>query len=190
MSSYDWVECLAWAETDGTAYTGNGSLVTLLPPAAKYITPGSKFWRVGKALRITAAGRISNIVTTPGTLTLAAAVGPTANIAAFTSQALALNIVAKTNVSWWLDLLLTCRSIGSGTAATIMGEGRFESESLVIPVAGWIAGNPSAMQLPASAPAAGTGFDSTVASVIDLQANFSLTGNAMTLHNYRLYAEN
>ncbi len=188
MSRQGWAECIAWSEADGTALTAT-SQASLITPSAKYTTP-TNFWDVGKKIRITACGRISNIVTTPGTLTLAVMAGPTSNISVFTSQALALNIVAKTNVSWWLDLLLTCRAIGNGTAANLMGQGRFESESLVIPVAGWNTGTPSAMELPASAPAVGTGFDSTVSSIIDLQGVFSLTGNSMTCHQYSLYAEN
>lgn len=187
MSRYGFFECLAWSEVDGTAVatTAKGSLI---PPNALYPAgAGGTFWDVGKKVRMEAEGRISNIVTTPGTFQIFAMVGA---VNVFTSQAIALNIIAKTNVSWNMYLKLTCRSIGSGTAATIMGQGRIETESLVIPVAGWIAGNPSAMNMPASAPAVGTGFDSSAAANIDLQAQFSLTGNSMTCHQYSLWAEN
>jgi len=187
VSRYDFMEAIAWSESDGTAVTttAKGSLI---PPHALYpAAGGQQFWDVGKKLLMKAKGRISNIVTTPGTLQIAAMVG---SINVFLSQALALNIVAKTNVSWELEIEMTTQVIGSGTAAKLMGQGWFESESLVIPVAGWIAGNPSRMLLPASAPVQGAGFDSTTGANIDLQAQFSLTGNSMTCHQYTLYAEN
>lgn len=189
MSRQGWSETLVTAEAAGAAVTTNGADTELLPTAARFVLPAN--WSdLGRMLRIRAAGQISNIVTTPGTLTLKLWLGPTANINVFASQALALNIVAKTNVSWWLDMNVTVRSIGSGTAATVITQGLFTSESLVIPVAGWIAGNPSSMNLPASAPAVGTGYDSTVSNTVDLTANFSLTGNSITLMQYSLEAMN
>jgi hypothetical protein len=54
-------------------------------------------------LSIRAAGRVSNIVTTPGTLTLDVRIGPTSNIIVANGGAMALNTVAKANVPWWLE---------------------------------------------------------------------------------------
>ena len=78
---------------------------------------------------------------------------------------------------------LTVRAIGSGTAANLLGIGQWTSESVVgSPVPG--SGGSGTLLCPASAPAVGSGFDSTAAQVIDLFATFSLTGNSITCHEY------
>jgi hypothetical protein len=172
-------ETLMLSKTAGSALTGTAA-ASLLPTAAKFTIPAGKL-QVGDQIRIRARGEISNIVTTPGTLTLTVLFNSTP-ITVFTSGAVALNTTAKTNVSWLLDLTLTVVSIGSGTAATLLGIGTLTSESVV----GAAAGTTLTAALPASAPAAGTGFDSTVANIVDLQGVFSLTGNSMTLQMYEL----
>lgn len=181
MSLQSWGETLISAQGDGTAVTGTAA-ATLLPTSAKAVLPANYF-TIGRTLRINAWGRISNIVTTPGTLTLDFRLN---NGLVFASGAIPLNVVAKTNVSWRVILMLTCRSIGSGSLATLMGQGDFTSESVVSSVAG----TANDVMLPASAPAVGTGFDSTAAQVCDMQATFSLTGNSIQLHQYTLESMN
>lgn len=181
MSLQSWGETLISAQGDGTAVTGTAA-GTLLPTAAKAVLPANYF-AIGRVLRANLWGRISNIVTTPGTLTLDFRLN---NGVVFTSGAIPLNVVAKTNVSWRTILMLTCRSIGSGSVATLMGQGDFTSESVVSSVAG----TANDVMLPASAPAVGTGFDSTAAQVCDMQATFSLTGNSIQLHQYTLESMN
>lgn len=190
MSANYWVETLAEAQSDGTAVT-NTTPATLLPTHARATLPPNFFRNPGKAVRITASGRISNIVTTPGTLTLDVRMGPTSNIVVFNGGAMALNVVAKTNVTWWLEVLLTCRAVGSGTSANLMGTAKFTSESVIgspLPSAG----GSGVLLLPSSAPAVGTGFDSTVAMVVDLFATWSINnaGNTLTLHQYVLESLN
>ena len=136
------------------------------------------------------------------------------------SGAVQLNVIAKTNVTWALDLTLTVVSVGSGTAATLLGIGTLTSVSVgAAPLQTFVtalntyvaaiqavadsggtvsttfetaatafagAALPSPVLLPASAPAAGTGYDSTVANIVDLQGQFSITGNSMTLDLYEL----
>ena len=43
------------------------------------------------------------------------------------------------------------------------------------------------MNLPVSAPAVGTGFDSTVSQALDFRATFGTTGNSIQLHQYTLW---
>ena len=145
--------------------------------------PGGYLNRIGKRLHVVGTGRVSNIVTTPGTLTLRFKLGPTSNIVVAASSAIQLNAVAKTNVSWVLDVTMTLRSIGNATSATFMANGTWTSESVVG------SGLPSATgagtgMWQASAPAVGTGFDSTVDNLIDLTAQFSLSGNSILLHTF------
>lgn len=178
---------LVEAQIDGTAVANTTTETSLLPAVAKIILPSGYINRVGKRFQVRASGRVSNIVTTPGTLTLRFKLGPTANIAVATSQAFSLNVVAKTNVSWILEAFFTVRSIGSGTAATLFTNGTWTSESVVgspVPTAG----DPGSAMWQASAPAVGTGFDSSVANQIDLTAAWSIAnaGNTIQLHTFAL----
>lgn len=188
MSRQTWQETLAYLTTDGTAVTNTTPLsifgTSVAAAQAKYTLPAN-FLQVGSMLRVQAKGRISNIVTTPGTLTLDVRFG---SVVVFNGGATALNIVAKTNVTWIFDAVLTCRAIGSGTTANMFGIGQFQSESVV----GAAAGTTATASLPASAPAAGTGFDSTAAQVVDVFATWSVNnaGNTLTCHEYSLESLN
>jgi len=189
MSFQSWQETLIVAKSDGTALTASVTATSILPAAARCTIPAG-FMQPGKTVRLTARGRVSNIVTTPGTLTLDVRMGPTSNIIVWNGGAMALNIVAKTNVTWDFDVLLTCRAEGSGTSANLMGIGQFTSESVIgspLPSAG----GAGTLLLPSSAPAVGTGFDSTVAMVVDLFATWSLNNaNSIQVHQYMLEALN
>lgn len=163
--------------TDSTLFTATDNIFTL---------PANFFTFVGQMLRITIGGQMSNIITTPGTLTPTVYFG---SVKVFAGAALQLNAVAKTNVSWLMTLLLVCRSVGSGTAATMLGLGTFASESIVgspVPASG----GAGQLLLPATAPAAGTGFDCTASQAVDVRANFSLTGNSITSMLYVLESLN
>jgi hypothetical protein len=166
---------------DGSAVTGTSEatlLTAATPAAAARIPIGAGYLgQPGKRLAVRATGRISNIVTTPGTLTLKFKLG-SALVA--TSTAWALNTTAKTNVSWFLDLVLTLRVAGS--AANFFPQGSFQSESLLSSAAGMA----NSAMFQASAPAVGANFDATVANIIDLTAQFSLTGNSIQIHTFAL----
>jgi hypothetical protein len=179
-----WQKVIASALEDGTALTGT-TAASILPATAKVTIPGN-FLRVGSKLRVRASGRISNIVTTPGTLTLDVRLG---GVVAFDGGAMQLNAVAKTNVTWLLDAMLTCRVIGNGTTGKLLGTGFWASESVVGSAVPGTGGS-GVLLLPASAPAVGTGFDSTADLVLDLFGKFSLSGNSLTLHDYEVSSRN
>lgn len=186
MPFQTWQQTLAAAETDGAALSATITQTSIIPTAAKYTLPGNSL-RVGSQLKQIVTGRISNVVTTPGNIlfkTLFGAIEVVNN--GGTTQN--LNIVAKTNVAFWLEVLMTVRSIGTGTAATVMWQQTLMTESIV----GASAGIPLSVFIPPSAPAVGAGFDSTVANAIDLQAKFSVAtaGTALTVHQYRLESLN
>ena len=179
MSLQGWQETLITNQIDGTALANSTTATSILPGAAKFTLA------IGRALRITARGRISNIVTTPGNLTLDVRFG---SVVVFNGGAIALNTTAKTNVTWSMTVDLVCRAIGASTSANMMGIGTLVSESL----SGATANFDSTTNLPVSAPAVGTGFDSTAAQVVDLFATFSVAnaGNSIQLHNYILESLN
>jgi len=179
---------LVSAQGDGTQISNSTTQASIIPAAAKFTLPAGFLDVPGKKLRIKATGRISCVVTTPGNLLFQVLFGATV---VATSQNMNLNTTAKTNVTWALDWDLTLRTIGGGTSATFMHVGMFTSEALVGSPANTAGGNGS-MLIPASAPAVGSGFDATVANVIDLQAKFSVATSPtnLTLHQYELWSDN
>jgi hypothetical protein len=182
MSLQGWGETLISAQIDGTAVTLT-SAGTILPTSAKAVLPANYF-AIGKVLRLNAWGRISTINPTPGNLTLDFRLN---NGVVFTSGLMPLNtLAAKTNVSWRAILMLTCRSVGSSSSGTLMGQGDFTSEA----ASGAAAGVANDIMMPVSVPAVGSGFDTTAAQVCDMQATFSITGNSIQLHQYTLESMN
>lgn len=188
MSAQGWQETLVAQNADGAALTNSTTATSVLSSSGLYTFPAN-FWQfAGKTIRITAAGRISTVVTTPGTLTFNVRLGATT---VQTSGALALNVNAKTNVSWTLQYDLTCRAVGNGTTTTLLGIGAFTSEAVIgSPAAG--AGGSGVLLLPASAPVVGTGFDWSVSQLVDLQAAWSIANaaNSIQTHLYKLEALN
>lgn len=176
-----YVALLGAAQGDGTALTNTTTGASIIHPTGKVRIPGNYAgWKVGNRFKVTASGRISTVVTTPGTLTLEIRLGPTSNIIACTSPAFALNTVAKTNVTWLLEWHMRVATVGSGTAATLLHTGFWTSEAVIgspLPSAG----GAGTHMIPASAPAAGTGFDSTVENVFDLQADWSVANAANSI---------
>jgi hypothetical protein len=181
MSLQTWQETLISSQVDGTAITNTTTQASLIPAAAKYTLPANFFSTIGKVLKFSSHGRISNVVTTPGTLLFQVLFGATA---VFNNGAAAgaLNIVAKTDVAYWMEIVLTCRAIG--TSANLMGQCQFTSESVV----GAAAGAASSFMIPLSAPAVGSNFDSTLSQVVDLQAKFSVATATTSIqsHQYKL----
>lgn len=178
-----WMEELIAQQVDGTALTNSTVATSIIAPAAKKLLPANYCNLIGRRLLVKARGRISNIVTTPGTLTLDVRFG---SIVVFNGGAMALNVAAKTNVTWSLEVELVVRSIGASTSATLFGIGAFSSESVV----GAGSGTALSTMLPASAPAVGTGFDSTVTNAVDLFGTWSIAnaGNSIQTHHFSVDA--
>jgi hypothetical protein len=183
MSRQTWQETLVVAEVDGTALTNSTTPTSIIPAAARYTLPAN-YLDVGRSLRVTLKGRVSNLVTTPGTLTLEVRLG---SVIAFTSGAIQLSATAHTNVSLHTDIVLTCRAIGGGTTANLMGTGELTTEGI-----GTTANQAPTALLPVSAPAVGTGFDSTAAQILDVFATFSIASasNSIQIHQYILESMN
>lgn len=177
------VSHLVAAATSGAALANSAAAASLLPAAAVKTLQPSWWQYVPQEMSIEAAGRISNIVTTPGTLTFALKLGATV---VAQSQAIALNTTAKTNVTWRLRWDLTLQSVGA--AANLLHTGDWKSES----VAGSAVGIASQVCIPASAPAVGANFDSTAALALDLTAQWSVAdpGNSIQLQQFRLLSWN
>lgn len=181
MSSNSWGQTLVTAQTDGPALTNNAA-ASALPGAARFTFPANLL-KIGDKFQVKASGRISCVVTTPGTARFDWRWG---SAIVFDSQAMNLNTTAQTNVPWWFDLEVTCRAIGNSTTATLFGMGIFTSPAVVGSPA-VSAGGSGILVLPNSgAPAVGAGFDSTVSNVIDFFFTQTVATGSMTLHEYEI----
>jgi hypothetical protein len=135
-------------------------------------------------LHLKAGGRISSLITTPGTarFDLSAGVGGTAIM---DSLAILLDTVqAHTNVGWMLDMEGEVRAVGS--TANIMWQGRWTCEDLLGTPATPPKGSLTAVLPWNSAPAAGSNFDHSVANILDFNFTQTVATGSVTLHTYAL----
>ena len=152
-------------------------------PTGKRIILPNNFFNVDDVLKITLAGQISCAVATPGTARFDVRMGPSGTIVVFDTGGLNLNIVAKTNVPFWLEILLTCRAVGAVTASNFMGVANFQSEAVIGAPANAAGGN-GALLAPVGAPAVGTGFDNTAANAVDVFFTQTVATGSMTVQQY------
>ena len=177
---------------DGTAVassTSQTSLLTGSPGASDgvYKLNGGTL-QVNSELLIRAGGRVSTQAAGGGTLTFTVKIG---SVNALVSQAMATNATAQTNQTWWLEIHATCRQVGSVAQCLLMWTGRFESRAVVGSGAAGSTGV-GALLIPETAPAVGTGFDSTIDNAIDLQSTWSVNNASYSiqLHQYSLSLKN
>jgi hypothetical protein len=189
VSAYSWGEVLTVAQSAGATLTASTAATSLLPTHAVFTLPANFFDRPGKMLKIIAAGQLGNIVTTPGTLTIDVQLG--GSVVAFNGGAMQLSSTAHTTLPFWLEILLTCRAVGSGTTANLIGQGRMTAQSLSLTAVADSTTTPATLLLPNTTPAVGTGFNSTTSQTVDLRGTFSLSNaNAITLQQYSLISMN
>jgi len=167
---------------DGTALTNTTTATSILPVIAKPTLPANYLF-AGKMFRVTASGRVSTVVTTPGTLTLDLRFG---SVNVFSGGAMTLNTTAQTNVGWIYEAIFTVRAVGATTTANVLGQGSWQSHAVIgspLPTAG----SAGEHILPFNtAPVVGTGFDSTAAQLVDLFATWSVASasNSITCHQF------
>lgn len=167
-----------YSQGDGPALTA-AAAASMLPTNVPGIIPAS-FFQVGRMLRVRATGRISCVVTTPGTARYDIRIG---GVVAWDSLAMPLNVVAKTNVPWILDVLLTCRAAGSGTSTTLIGQGTWLSEASINTAAPATGPGPGGQIVPYNtAPVVGTGFNCQAANTFDMFFTQTVATGSMTCH--------
>lgn len=177
-------ETLITTNADGTALTAAARASLLQGTAAHglYTLPSNSL-RVGDYLKILASGRISCAVTTPGTsrFDLSAAVGGTA---IFDTLAMNLNIVVKTNVPWFLEVLGRVTAVG--TSANILWQGKWDSEAVIASPLPTVGGSGGFLVPYNTAPAVGANFNSTISNLLDFNFTQTVATGSCTLHNYML----
>lgn len=177
------VQTLSSQQAAGTLFNTFTTAKSVLNATELYTFPANTL-RVGSKLRIRAMFGLSNIVTTPGTVVWQVMMG---SVVAWTSGNVQMSTTANTLAPVELEINLRLDSAGSGTAAKFMGVGKVIG---INPQLGAGAANgavtDSAITLPTTAPAVGTGWDSTVAETLDFWTGFSISnaGNGIQLYDY------
>src|SRR4051794_35696957 len=113
MSLQGWQETLVTQQAAGTLFNTYTTAKSVINPQALWVMPAG-YLAIGKKLRVTAKGGISNIVTTPGLMNFQVKLG---SVAAFDTGNIQLNATAHTILPFWLEIELLCRSLGSGSGA-------------------------------------------------------------------------
>lgn len=173
--SYRFPQILASSNGDGAALANSAVATSLLPAHAKGTIGAGQFSPQGSSmLRIRATGRVSTAASGNPTLTLDVRFNSTP-IIVWTGGAITV-AVSLTNSTWELDTLLTVRAFGSGTSANLLGVG----------ICSGINSATGQVMCPATAPAVGTGFDSTISNIVDLFGTWSsaVAGTSITVHQY------
>lgn len=175
MSNQTWQETLTVQQAAGSSFTAYTTAKTVINPQALVTVPANYFY-IGRKLRVVIKGGISSLVTTPGTMNFQVKFG---SVAVYDSGNIQLNATAHVNLPFWAEIELTCRSVGSGTSATMMGLGNFTGRMFTL-TAGQTddAQGMQTILSPQTAMAVGTGFDSTIANIIDFWVGFSINNAA------------
>lgn len=188
MSLQTWQETLVQSSTDGPVLTAAARASCI--PVADRVTLPNHFFAIGRAIRCTLSGRISCVVTTPGTARFDICMGAAGTTIVFDSGALNLNVVAKTNVPFLFGVTLVCRAAGTGTTTTFFPvDGKFISEAVVGAPANTAGGN-GILLCPVGAPAVGAGMDNTAASILDCFFTQTVATGSFQIHNFSVVALN
>lgn len=174
-------------QVDGPSLSNSSVATSILAAQAKETLPAQFLRYIGQSLHIRLSGRLSNIVTTPGTLTLDVRFGATV---VFTSGAMQLSTTAHTTLPFWAEIELTTRAVGA--SANLFGQGRITSQALSLTAVADSTTTPATLLMPNTTPAVGSNFDSTSTNIVDVFATFSIAnaGNLIQAHQYKLISEN
>lgn len=178
-----WQQTLYSMPSVGPTISTTTTALSMLAAASPKLTlPNSFFQSPGQALRVRGVAALSNLVTTPGTVTIDFRLGA---VVAWTSGAMQMSSVAHTTLPVDFDILLVCQSIGTGTSAKLLGQGKATGQPLDLTAVADSTFSPATLLMPNTIPAAGTGFDSTSTQLVDMFVTFSISSasNVWTLYS-------
>lgn len=186
MPQQGWSQGVVSQQASGTLFNTYTTAKTVINQQALLSLGGNTFY-VGQKIRVTVHMGISNIVTTPGTITFQVMLG---SVVIWTSGPIQLNATAHTTLPAKLVVDLTCQIINStvgGAIAKFMGQGVLYGV-MFTKTAGQVDGvnSETVINVPVTAPAQGTAFDSTVSQILDFWVGFSISaaGNGVQVHQY------
>ena len=117
MSKQGWVENLVSPVVDAAQISNTTAETIMIPDVA---IPASYFYG-GRTVRVRLMGKMSNVVTTPGTLTLRVRWGGVGGTVLVASAALTLNTTAQTNAQIIIEFNITCRVEGNPGKLIVSG---------------------------------------------------------------------
>lgn len=185
-SLQSWRECLYSTVADGTAVTAASE--TILVP--DFTLPANYMYQ-GRTLCYTLFGRMSSVITTPGTFTFRLRWGGVGGVAVCASGAQAPDpTAASTNVAWTCQFYMVCRSIG--TSGTALGWGSLWHNDIDDGAAA-VASLTAALNNQMSAfpdAAANATIDTTTAKAVSPTVQPSVATGSVTCHHAMLEALN
>jgi hypothetical protein len=116
-----WQEVVSQNPADATAVT-NTTTETIMIPDFVWPNAGPHAWYVGKMARVVIWGRVSTVVTTPGTITFRLRWGGVAGTTLVTSKAQRPKTTVSTNMAAQLWFIVQCRAIGTAGSLFVMGQ--------------------------------------------------------------------
>lgn len=148
--------------TDLAAISPLATAVALYTPSAFPVLGGQYFSRPGKAIKIQIFGRMTSVLT-PGNVswTVLYGTGASANGVTLASTLAKAWSASRTNDSWYLETIVTCRTTGS--AGTLFCTG------FVLPNVASVASTLQPVLIPDGAPVASGACDLTAALIISVQ---------------------
>lgn len=183
---------LVTLQTPGTAVTAaTRTSLTTGSTQGRFTIPANMIKQPGDQIDIYAAGIISCVVTTPGTARFDFAYGATLGTALFDTQAMPLNIVARTSVPWELYITATCTAVG--TTSNWNWVGRWLSEAMINTALQATGPGPGGTMVPYSGTATGasnvvsaSAFNTTVSNIIDLNFTQTVATGSCTMQQFRV----
>lgn len=172
MPFNQWLASLITLQAAGPA-VASAAQSSVLNGQGKFTLPAQYLEYVGQKLKIRAAGVISSAASSPGSIAWTVMFGA---IAVYAGGASGNLVASDANIPWTLEIDLTVRAVGSGAAAELAGSGEFKSAALSAATPIQILACPGPL----------TGFDSTIANVVDLQVTLGSASDSITCETYEL----
>lgn len=173
-----------FAIVDQPAVSPLATAVALYTPSAFPVLGGQYFSRPGKALKIRMFGRMTSVLT-PGNVSWAIyyGTGASANGVLLASSTPKAWTASRTNDSFFLETIITCRTMGSSGTLFCTG--------FVLPNVGSVASTLQPVLIPDSAAVVSGACDLTAALIVSVQAIRSgSTAETMQIHQMQVTALN
>ena len=186
------VNTLVTLQASGTAITAAArTSMTVGSTQGRFTIPANAIKQPGDMIELDARGIISCVVTTPGTARFDLAYGTSLGTALFDTQAIPLNIVARTSVPWRLTLRATCQVVG--TTSNWVWDGELLTEATINNALQATGPGPGGTRVPYSGTATGSsnivsasGFNTTVSNIMDLNFTQTVATGSITLQQMSL----
>jgi hypothetical protein len=170
-----WQETLEAISANGTQIS-NSTSETII--CNDFNIPGY-YMAPGRTIRIWAAGVMSNVVTTPGTLILRVRWGGVSGTVLLQSGAQGLDTTARTNSLWAMLCYITCQS--AGASGTFMSSGIMWCNVLSSTAANLEPALLGSAGAPLASGNAAVTCDTTVSKLLSVTAQFSVSTNPTNL---------